>query len=59
MDILKKMLDDLEVEYAMHLMVEHGMPWEHCTGMAAAARRRIEPVVRREPDIIVVIGRLW
>jgi len=59
MDYLKKALDDLETEYALHLMVEHGVVWEHCTAMAAEARRRLEPLVRRQPDIIVTIERLW
>jgi hypothetical protein len=59
MDYLKKALDDLETEYALHLMVEHGVPWEYCTAMAAEARRQLEPVVRRTPDIIVTIERLW
>jgi hypothetical protein len=55
MDALKKLFDDWEMECALHLMVEHGTPWEQATAIAGHARKVLEERIHRDPEYIVVL----
>ncbi len=58
MDALKKLFDDFEMECSLHLMVEHGVPWEQATAMGRHARHVLEERIGREPGYIVVLTEI-